>query len=218
MLDRIERFAVAEFDLCAAGPVIVGSGGSNETRPGVPDTIFLTGNDGEREAYVIPGSSIKGVVRHFICDNIKGINETELFGTVKDGSKKSRISFHDAYADMSTVVTNKRFSTALDQVLQNAKTTTLNNMETVEKGSFGAGFRLVNYTDAELAAVLSALWAIDEGRLRIGGRTSRGFGRMRIENFNLRLVCGYDEELKEKITGFYTDLGRCIREVSGSEN
>lgn len=84
MFTRIDRKAIAEFDLCAVGPVIVGSGRSNELDPTLPDTTFLSGNNGEEETFVIPGSTIKGVIRHYIGKKINDSDAEEfLFRKVR---------------------------------------------------------------------------------------------------------------------------------------
>lgn len=216
MFSKIERKATAEFDLCAAGPVLVSSGTNNERDPRLPDSVFLTGHDGSEVAYVIPGSSIKGAIRHYVHDSVKNgyvnVDEEELFGRVIGKSQKSKASFHDAYADMPTVETNIIFSNCLDPILQ--KSDNLNNVLAVEKGVFKAGFSIVNYKKDELLAVLYALQAINEGALHIGGRTSRGFGVMRIENLDLTLTNGYDSELRPIVIGKHQNsVEECIREV-----
>ena len=69
MFEKIECTAYAEFDLCADGPVLISSGKSNKTNPTLPDNTFMTGFCGAEhkdEMYVIPGSTIKGVIRHHI--------------------------------------------------------------------------------------------------------------------------------------------------------
>ena len=90
MFTRIDRKAIAEFDLCAVGPVIVGSGRSNELDPTLPDMTFLSGNNGEEETFVIPGSTIKGVIRHYIGKKINDSDAEEfLFGKL---GRKGRIA------------------------------------------------------------------------------------------------------------------------------
>ena len=214
MFKNNSKKAIAEFDLCAAGPVIVGSGTSNERDPRKPDNTFLTGHNGIETAYVIPGSSIKGVIRHYVHERINNKDqEDKLFGKVRGGAWKSKIAFHDAYADMSTIVTSIRYSTAIDPVLQKAKGGSLNNIQTVEKGSFKSGFKLVNYSDKELLLIIEALGAINEGRLRIGGRTSRGYGVMRVENFKMTVTDGYDQNLEPKNPKTYSSINEYLGEV-----
>lgn len=215
MFESIKATAVAEFDLCAAGPVLVSSGKNNELDPCLPDRVFLSGSNGTENAFVIPGSSIKGVIRGFVYDAIKygkdiKIDEEILFGTQRNGARKSKIAFHDAYADMSTVVSNIRHSTAIDPILQNAKEGSLNNMQTVEKGVFKAGFIIKNYTDDEISIIINALKAVNKGILRFGGKTGRGFGMMRVENFNMETYKGFDENLDRMSDNKYSSLDECV--------
>ena len=198
MFRDIRRTAVAEFELAAMGPVLISSGISTKTDPTLPDNVFLTGrtdSDGTL-AYVIPGSSIKGVIRHN-CSLI-GDRETSLFGTVSGGAQKSRVSFHDAYADMDTIVTGIRAQTAISPHIQSAKSSSLNNVQNVEKGNFKAGFKLLNFADDELFSIIDVLVRINSGEVRFGGRKSRGFGFMNVKNFSLRITNGFNSDLSAK--------------------
>ena len=220
MFEKFEKTAVVEFDLCAAGPVVISSGKNNELDPRLPDMSFLSGNDGNTTAFVIPGSTIKGVIRGFVYNEAKlkrtAVNEETLFGRAMGEARKSKISFHDAYADMSTTVSNIRHSTALDPILQSAKRGSLNNVQVVEKGTFKAGFKLINYSHDELEIIMRALSAVNDGRLRFGGRTSRGYGMMRVENFHMTIYNGFDENLNRKIEKEYSGLDEYIQEVYGN--
>lgn len=214
MFEKIERTAVAEFDLCAEGPVLVSSGYNSELDPRLPDNTFLTGRDGKEITFVIPGSTIKGVIRNYVYKQIKNgaaVDEEELFGRIKGKAQKSKISFHDAYADMTTVVSRIRYSTAIDPILQSAMRGTLNNMQVVEKGVFKAGFKLVNYTNEELDIVIRALEAVNTKMIRFGGKTSRGFGVMKIENFKMETDEGFNEQLERKNVSVFASLEECVR-------
>lgn len=217
MFEKFERIAVAEFDLRAAGPVIVSSGKNNELDPRLPDITFLSGSDGKGKAFVIPGSTIKGIIRGFVYNEYKhgrtAVDEEELFGRAIGTAQKSKISFHDAYADMDTVISNIRHSTALDPILQSAKGGSLNNVQVVESGAFRAGFKIVNYSDDELEIIIRALKAVNDGILRFGGRTSRGYGVMRVENFSMKIYNGFDENLDRKIEKEYPDIYEYLQEV-----
>ena len=78
MFKKLSNQAHAEFDLCADGPVLISSGKSNKTNPTLPDNTFITGyniikESGETsrfENYLIPGSTIKGVIRHYINEQL----------------------------------------------------------------------------------------------------------------------------------------------------
>ena len=126
------------FKLCPAGPMLISSGSRNKLHPELPDNTFLMSWDGTQDSFVIPGSSLKGVLRHYLYQS--GCNPLEvdaLFGTAgNQNSKKSRISVSDAYADMKTIETALRHTTALGSVSQSAKGGSLNSMQAVIAGSF----------------------------------------------------------------------------------
>lgn len=215
MFEKYDNAAYAEFDLCAAGPVLVGSGQHNEIDVRLPDDTFLSGSDGEKTAFIIPGSTIKGLIRNYIwkAKELSVSAENDLFGTVIKKAHKSRISFYDAYADMDTVVSTIRYQTAINPILQNAKTGSLRNMQVVEKGVFNAGFRIINFNKQELSSISKALDAINKGTVRIGGKTSRGFGRMTINNFRMRIVQGFDDNLEPIVIKKYNSLDEYIGEM-----
>ncbi len=201
MFEKLNRSAYAEFDLCADGPVLISSGQSNKTNPTLPDNTFMTGFYGKEHIrnYVIPGSTVKGVIRHYMTDN--GLNERsaeELFGKIQGGALKSKIKFNDAYAVPETVVAAVRHSTKLDPLIQSAQTGTLNNMQVIESGVFKAAFTIKNFTNTEMEKLLCAIYDINLGAVTFGGKKSRGFGHMKVENFILTSFDGYNRDLTKK--------------------
>lgn len=202
MFEELKFTACAEFDLTADGPVLVSEGTSNKPDPTRPDNTFmmgLLGSKHDKTAYIIPGSTIKGVLRHHMFDVMSKDKVDRIFGKISKESKenqKSKIKFNDAYALMDTVITSVRHSTAIDPCTQSAKFGTLNNMEVVEKGIFKASFIFNNYTNIEMEKLLLALYDINAGEVRFGGKISRGFGKMNVENFYMKVNSGYDSDLK----------------------
>lgn len=191
MFLKLKKEAVAYFDLCAAGPVIISGKNNNKTDFNLSDISFLNAVDENgKTIYVVPGSTIKGVIRHHIEDKYDK-DESELFGKEKDGAHKSKVSFFDAYADMDTIETRIRYNTAINNVSQSVKGVTLNNIQTIEKGTFKAGFKIVNFSYIELEKILESLLAINNREVFFGGRTSRGFGRMQVKNFSITINNGY---------------------------
>ncbi len=216
MFEKIECTAYAEFDLCADGPVLISSGKSNKTNPTLPDNTFITGFCGAEhkdEIYVIPGSTIKGVIRHHIDEK----NARVIFGKIDGGAQKSKIKFNDAYAVSETIVTTVRHSTAINPLNQSAKNGSLNNMEVVEKGAFKAGFIFRNYTATEMEKILLALYDVNEGSVRFGGKISRGFGKMRIENFSMKVNNGFDESLMPKNEIVFSSIEAAIKHFRKAE-
>lgn len=199
MFEKLKCTACAEFDLAADGPVLVSEGGSNKPDPTRPDNTFMTGllgSEHDKTAYVIPGSTIKGVVRHHMFDMMSDDKVDTIFGKIGKENQKSKIKFNDAYALMETVITSVRHSTAIEPCTQSAKSGSLNNMEVVEKGIFKAGFIFNNYENFEMEKLLLALYDINAGEVRFGGKISRDFGKMNVENFHMKVNSGYDADLK----------------------
>lgn len=202
MFEILKRQAVAEFDLVAKGPVLIGDANGTKIDPTLPDNTFLSGqisSDGSTSC-VIPGSSIKGAIRSFceeLLDGEEGVKTQMLFGKLaKDNNFKSKIYFHDAFAVPETLVISTRFSTAINPFSQSPKGTSLNNVATVDKGVFKAGFRIVNFNNEEIKAILTALCKINTGEILFGGRKSRGYGFMNVENFHLTVNDGYDKKFE----------------------
>lgn len=206
MFEKITRKVAAEFDLCAEGPVLIGSGENNEINPTLPDTTFLAGKNGDTESFIVPGSSIKGVIRAGMFPEKNEQKEKEIFGAVQGGAQKSRLKFHDAYADMSTVTSSLRNQTAIDPLTQGAKGGSLRNMQVVEKGAFKAGFEFLNYTDEEMKLLKNTLSKVNAGIVRFGASTSRGFGVMSIKNFKLVITKGFDENLNPIVEREYNSF------------
>lgn len=199
----LNREVICHFDLSADSPVIVSDNRLNKIDVTSANTTFLMGNDGVQNTYVIPGSSIKGVVRNYCYNHLSDKEIDELFGNIKpEDINKGKIKFYDAYADISTVKTTIRYNTAIDKISQSAKNGSLNSIETVVKGDFKSGFKITNFKDKELITILNALNSIDSGELAFGGRTSRGFGRMLVKNFQLTINNGYNKDFSANTITF----------------
>lgn len=218
MFKILNSVVIAEFTLSAAGPVLVSSHGGNEIDPTLPDSTFLMGSTETGMAYVIPGSSIKGVIRNRYCDIICDENSVKkLFGYIDNTNKivqRSKVSFHDAYADMDTVRVLTRYSTAIDSAIQGAKRNSLNNVQVVEKGDFMAGFKAVNCDYKEIRLLLKIIDDVNSGLVRFGGRKSRGFGAMTVTSFKLTVKKGLDENFNEKVEQVFDSLDEALAAYS----
>ncbi len=223
MPETLKNKARAEFVLSADSPVLVAAKYAGELDPTTVDAQFLMGSNGGEERCVIPGSTLKGVFRNFFetNDGYETLDTGSLFGTLNGNDQKAqtgRISFHDAYA-LGKVGMTVRQTTALDPCLQSAKKGTLNNVLAVEKGDFGAGFTVVNYYDKEILFLIEALELLNEGFIRIGGRKSRGFGKMTVKSFRITTIDGFNRDLTEK-KGYSAeslgDAAKHYREVCGN--
>ena len=215
---KITSEIACSFTISPAGPMIIADSSSNRTNPERSDSCFLTSAvDGER-VYVIPGSSIKGVVRSYVADYLSQQDIEILFGRTKQKPPlKSKISFSDAFADMSTVETDIRYSTAITAIGQSAKKGSLNSVEAVVKGNFHGEFRLKNADEKEFLYIIKAINALDNGEICIGGRKSRGFGTVRIKDFRLVVSNGFDIDLKPVISAEYNGLDTLLNELEGGK-
>ncbi|MBP5604479.1 MAG: hypothetical protein J6X60_02905, partial [Ruminiclostridium sp.] len=137
-----------------------------------------------------------------------------LFGDIKNGGIKSRLSVSDSFADMNTVKTEVRHSTALGSVSQSAKTGSLNNMQVVTGGRFPCCIALTDSTEKEIIMLLKAVKAIDSGDICIGGKISRGFGRMNVVDFSIVISDGYDKTtLRPIITDRFDSIDTAEKEI-----
>lgn len=219
MFKVLENTVTAKFTLSAAGPVIVGSKGSNELDPILPDATFLMGNNGEEAAFVIPGSTIKGVIRSRYCEKTgKKDNDYSvkaLFGKAEsNNSQRSKISFHDAYADMGTIKAGIRHFTSINSINHNPVKSSLRNIQAVEKGDFYGGFKAINCTSQEIYTILQILDEVNSGLVKFGGQKSRGFGTMEISSFDLVENQGFDENLRAKDENLYNSLEEALKAYS----
>ena len=207
---------ILKFTLSPDGPVLVSSGSANKLHPELPDNTFLMSRNNGEETFVIPGSSLKGVIKHYlyrICENDEQVEQ--LLGNQPEAAaRKSRVSVADAFANMATVKTTLRHSTALGAVSQSAKSGSLNNMMAVIAGVFAANIRMKDVTEAEILMLLRALQAIELHEICIGGKISRGFGRMHIKDFQMTVSCGYDTNMCPIIAGEYDSLATAVTAVS----
>ncbi len=225
MFEKLNNSAKVEFELLADGPVLISSGRSHKTDPTMPDTTFMTGycgKDHTEECYVIPGSTIKGVLRHYLQDyyNFSDSDAGILFGRIPNNSnrspaQKSKVKFNDAFADPATIRTAVRNSTKINPLTQAPVGGSLNNMEAIEAGVFKASFSIRNFTNKEMSSLLNALRDINTGAVRFGGRVSRGFGQMKLGSFSLTANEGYNNELKPKNPAVFSDIEEAIKHFTG---
>ncbi|WP_310603140.1 RAMP superfamily CRISPR-associated protein [Anaerosporobacter sp.] len=194
-LERFEKQLLIEFIMQADGPIVIRSSEPTLLNPILPNTTFLQGQKDEEHntTYVIPGSSIKGVFRHYM-EPTEGSYD-DLFGGIR---KKGRISFYDAYADLDTVKWRTKHTTEINSYTQGAREGTLNSVQMIERGDFQEVIRITNPLWKEIMSLKRAISAMNEGMIRIGGKQSTGFGCMKIRNITYTLTT-YTEELQEQI-------------------
>lgn len=99
-LNKLKNEVCGSFTISADGPLLYKIGSINKIDPAMPDALFLTVKDDGTETYVIPGSSLKGVIRHYLEDNhiISEEAAKSLFGSHRGALLRGKLSVSDAYA------------------------------------------------------------------------------------------------------------------------
>lgn len=149
-------------------PLAVGSGEKSNTDS---DVVLDS-----RGVPMIPATAFAGVIRHYL--DLNGNND--LFGYVNgEKSSGSRIKFYDA-----ELISDESFTTVRDSVaLENkvGKKGAKFDLEAVESGvDFSALIELDDADENEDGMISEAISAIDAGYLRIGSKTSRGYGQLKV--------------------------------------
>lgn len=205
MFRILKNECIITFDLKAVSPLCIRSGENIELDPSLPDSQFIRSyHDGEYQV-VIPGSSIKGVFRSRAEKMLKG--SCNIFGdscAKKIGKKlsidekymlscpacrmfgntivKSRIEFKDAFPDKNTVKLSTRRNVGIDRVTGSSKKGALFESEVLEQGTFKVEITAKNFFLWQMKVMLQIIDDINDGYVAFGGVTSRGFGKMRIDN------------------------------------
>ncbi len=152
-----------------ASPLAVGSGENSHTDS---DVILDS-----RGLPVIPATAFAGIIRHYLgieCDD-----KNEFFGYI-DGEKssESKVLCYDAVA-VSDNYTTVRDSVALEEKV--GKDGAKFDLEAVETNAeFITLFELHDADETQQNDFKDALSAMQSGFLRIGSKTSRGYGQIEI--------------------------------------
>lgn len=128
----------------------------------------------------IPASAIAGVLRHFYAEILCG-DADALFGTIKNGSKESKLLFYDAVliSNADSVVTSVRDSVKLENKVP--KDGAKFDFQIVETGAeFVTYLELRKEDEAFAEDVERLIAAMQAGLLRFGHKTSRGYGEIAV--------------------------------------
>ncbi|MBQ1463748.1 MAG: hypothetical protein IIZ18_02965 [Ruminococcus sp.] len=167
-----------------ASPMTIGSGGNANT-----DSDVILDSSGRP---IIPATALAGVISHFFKE--QDWHDTGFWGCISDnGSKPSRIIFYDGTAETADPFITIRDSVALENKLPDDADGDIIpgnkvgidgakfDKEAVETDAiFSALIELHDPTDTERERVLRSLAAIDCGVIRIGSKTTRGYGQLDI--------------------------------------
>ncbi len=166
-------------------PVMLSSGEDELT-----DSDFIRDWDGN---FFLPGTSIAGTIRHFFEDNLFGDEEKKIvecfFGMKAADSKQSLINVYDAFLSKNSTSVNPtiRDGVKLDNLYKTAEDKSKYDYEVIEPGNrFVLRLELTfRKTHEHKIADYETLFyqiidSLQKERIRIGAKTRRGFGKIKL--------------------------------------
>lgn len=220
------------FNLKVDSPLCIRSG-EESIDPTLPDMQCIRSNKNGESVVFIPGSSIKGVIRtqcekifnilaekQIACDifneksECNNINEDwkgeetynalcpacKMFGSMSLGG---RIKFKDAYPINNEFKIGYRNGVGINRITGAAQNHALYGFEVVEDGKFQVTITGDNYELYQLKILLWALDDINEGYVTFGSSSTRGNGKMLVEDVKLQ-VRDYRKNVTT-LNGYYSD-------------
>lgn len=209
-MTRIKYFSII-FEL--ASPLAIGSGENANT-----DSDIILDSSGKP---TIPATAIAGVFRNYL-----NVGEySELFGYIpkagtnapKDKAHESNIRFYDA-----RLISDSFFTTVRDSVKLENKVGVNGAKFDIEAVETGIGFEVVielkdDGSNAE-ADILRTLGAINAGFLRIGSKTSRGYGRLKVVSLKKAEFTLPDDRAKWLDFDLFNAEDKCYKETALSDS
>lgn len=173
-----------------ASPLAIGSGENTST-----DSDVILDSKGNP---VIPATAFAGVIRHYL--GVECNDRNEVFGYINGQEHcESKIRFYDAVSVSDSFVT-VRDCVALENKV--AKKSAKFDMEAVESGAeFVTLTELRDYNDYD-NQIREAIRALNNGYLRIGSKTSRGYGQIKITELKSAEFDLSDEKSRRKWLDF----------------
>jgi CRISPR-associated protein Csm3 len=135
-----------------------------------------------------------------------------LFGSV---FKASKLTFSDAYLEGDTLKTEIRHNTAIDRDTGTAKEGARFDYEVVPPGentAFPVKITGDGITKEEMRILLAVLNEFAEGRIALGGKTTRGLGRVKLQDTKLKKYDLGENSPEEKAAYLRFILGKEKRE------
>ncbi len=162
---------------------------------------------------IIPGTTLAGNIRHLLNEKIKDKGLIgKYFGSDDEKSGHSLFSFFDARA--LSVNTDIRDGVKLNNITKTAQDTSKYDYEIINTGSLFE-FRMEaisreNSDNMVIEAILSGIIAIlKTSELRIGAKTSRGFGRVKLtETKTLKLEMANQADKQKWIDFSWDNLNK----------
>lgn len=210
MFREMKNEAELEVILVTRGPLVIKSAESNNLNPSLPDIQCVKGRYRGHEIPIIPGSSLKGVIRYryeqlasimgvSCCNIVKSRCKPEsknrsgkavymelcpackLFGSTY---LAGRFSVRDAYAEEGYIL-GERTNVGINRVTGQAEGRALYQAEVVEEAKFRVKMFLKNYELYQMKLLLYILKEIDEGYIALGSAATRGYGQMGVEQISM---------------------------------
>jgi len=135
----------------------------------------------------------------------------KLFGS---SIMKSRISFYDAFP-VGEYRIGKRKSVAIDRITGSSKSGALFDFEYVEYGKFKTEIKLKNFFVWQLKLLFNLIERVNDGLITFGGLTSKGFGKIKIDDINLELRYYNKHEVSQ---GYIEKDYYILKRLDGIEN
>lgn len=170
--------------MVCVSPIAVGNGKSEYT-----DSDVLVDSEGRP---FIPGTTIAGVCRHYLED--QGENVGELFGSDKDEKSDSKIIFYEAFPKSKTVI-GQRDGVEINLDTETANDGALFNYEIVgEDSKFDLRIEINDDENNNGKEYIKKIVnGFNNGFIRIGFKTNRGFGRVRLDKCKLAEITDINE-------------------------
>lgn len=160
---------------------------------------------------IISGTTLAGNIRHLLQEKIKDKKLIDRYlGTDDETSGHSLVSFFDA--STIDVNTDIRDGVELDNLTKTAKDKSKYDYEIINTGStFELRIKALSRESSDnkiIEAILSEIIALlEKSELRIGAKTSRGFGRIKLtQTKTLKLAMDKEEDRKKWIDFSWGDL------------
>lgn len=210
MFKKLYNEAKITYQLKTLSPLYIKSGKNDSLNPTGVDDSFLTLYKEGNLVPVLPGTSIKGVFRSraekILTDSCDPLNNNcgkkvdkkhddgtarykkscpvcKLFGST---ALKSRILFGDAYPEGDYKIGSRK-SVAIDRITGSSKGSALFDFEYVEDALFRGEIEIQNFFQWHIKVITHIFEQVNEGFVVFGGVTSKGFGQMKLEDFQIRL-------------------------------
>ncbi len=222
MFLKLKNEVKISFTLHTKSPLSIRSKKGNVMDPSLPDMQCIKSRYNGRDSVIIPGSSLKGVMRsryekivslfggeccNVVVRNQKCGEEKRILNVGKDDNKgeqgkfvyekmcpacqlfgstqiASRIRVADAYP-IGRPVTGERTGVGINRITGAAQKGALYDFEVVEEGSFRVEMFLKNYELYQLRLLLYVLKDLDKGYIGLGAATTRGNGRMEVQDVEM---------------------------------